>query len=217
MCVQNTNPLSGCAARQTLGFGSCGNAQQNCQIYNLVSGDCDKCLPGWFKDFSGVCSLQNNNQGCRGDEMSVQGYCLQKPANCLIVDNLGLCASCNGTQFQLQNGQCVLIITCPAGQYLSNGVCINAPATCSNGSFNPATGVCLTCNDGTSAVNGLCCSANQVAYGGQCIESSAYSNIVNSASNTEVPTCIAWHPSLGSCLECNGNYTPDPISPEGCS
>jgi len=67
ICVQNVNPLSGCAGRQALGYGACVAAQTNCLSYNLIRGDCDQCNPGWFKDYTGVCNLQNNNANCRGD------------------------------------------------------------------------------------------------------------------------------------------------------
>jgi len=141
---------------------------------------------------------------------------VQKPANCVIIDNLGLCTACNGTQFQLQNGQCVLIQTCISGQYLSStGVCVNLPSGCSSGSFNPSTGVCLTCNNGNPAINGLCCLPGQLAVGSQCIDPANYSNIINSGQNSLTPSCITWHPSLGTCLQCNGNFSVDPTN-AGC-
>jgi hypothetical protein len=65
-CVQTTSPIAGCAERQALGYGPCVNAQANCQSYNLVTGNCDQCVAGWFKDFTGVCSLQNGNN-CLSD------------------------------------------------------------------------------------------------------------------------------------------------------
>ena len=67
VCVQKINPLSSCAARLALGFGACPDAKVNCQYYNLVTGDCDQCFRGFFKDYAGVCSLKNDNTKCGGD------------------------------------------------------------------------------------------------------------------------------------------------------
>jgi len=207
VCLQNTNPLASCSARQALGFGACPDARVNCQSYNLITGDCDACLPTFFKDYAGVCTLKNDNTQCPGDSVSIQGYCVQKPANCRLVDDLGLCTTCNGNQYQLQNGQCIEKRICGSGQYINaGGACVNAPAGCSNGRFNPTTGVCLTCNDGSQAIGGLCCTGAFFAYQGQCITAAQYQSIISSASTANQPTCIAFHPSLGICMQCNANY-----------
>jgi hypothetical protein len=99
-----------------LGFGSCGDAIQNCLSYNLVTQNCEQCIEGWFFDYTGKCTEQHKQ--CRDDEVSVQGICVQRPQNCLKVDDLGLCVQCNGTALQLQYGQCVYIQKCPEGKFL---------------------------------------------------------------------------------------------------
>jgi hypothetical protein len=43
-CLQANSPLAGCQKRQALGFGPCVGADLNCDTFNLVNGDCDKCI-----------------------------------------------------------------------------------------------------------------------------------------------------------------------------
>ena len=58
-CIQYTSPLTGCKERERLGFGACVNPQQNCAQYNLVSGNCVACVPGYFKDYTGRCTIKD--------------------------------------------------------------------------------------------------------------------------------------------------------------
>jgi hypothetical protein len=101
-------------------------------------------------------------------------------------------------------------MACGSGQYLStDGACVNVPASCAAGRYNPTSGVCLTCNDGSAAVGGVCCSAGQVVWGGGCIVVESYSSVVASLWQLDVPICISYHPTLGTCQECNRNYRVD--------
>lgn len=205
-CIQTTSPLAGCAQRQALGYGPCVDAEVNCQNYNIQTGNCDECQPNFFKDFTGRCTLEN--KPCQSDEISIQGICVQKPANCDKVDNLGLCSRCMGLNYRIINGQCVLEVTCAANQYLSgNNECVDVAPGCS--AFNPSTGTCFTCSNGAPANNGLCCPDGFTVLGGECVSPVQYQSIISSAESSDVPTCIATHPSLGTCLQCNGNFQVD--------
>jgi hypothetical protein len=64
-CLQVTSPLAGCKEREMLGFGSCGDAIQNCLSYNLVTQNCEQCIEGWFFDYTGKCTEQHKQ--CRDD------------------------------------------------------------------------------------------------------------------------------------------------------
>jgi hypothetical protein len=59
VCKGITSPLAGCEERERLGFGPCVNAQQNCQRYNLVTGNCETCVSPWIKDYTGRCTIRN--------------------------------------------------------------------------------------------------------------------------------------------------------------
>jgi hypothetical protein len=196
-CLQ-AQPLAGCKEREQLGFGPCVNASQNCAQYSLVTGDCQQCLSGWYFDYTGRCMLQN--QACQADEVSIQGICMRRPNNCAQVDATnGLCAQCN-PNYRLNNGQCTLIVTCPAGQYLTDfGQCVNVAAGCAY--YNPTSGVCLRCSDGSSANNGICCAAGFVVYQSQCVDSLTYKNLRDSAQASNAATCVTWHPTLKVCIE----------------
>ena len=93
-------------------------------------------------------------------------------------------------------------------------MCIDGPAGCS--SFNPTSGICLTCSDGTDAVNGICCPSGQNAFKGQCIDAATYRSVRDSAESSDVPTCIKYHPTMGFCIQCNQNFTPSPTSTQTC-
>jgi hypothetical protein len=140
---------------------------------------------------------------------------MQRPPNCLTLDSFGFCSQCISSDYQLQDGQCLLRITCLNGQYqTSNGVCVDVVTGCTF--YNPSSGECLRCSDNRAAVNGLCCPVGQVAFGGQCIDDLAYRNIVLNSDQSQTPTCISYHPTLGNCVACNGNFVPSPINPMTC-
>lgn len=159
--------LSGCAAREAMGFGSCEDAKINCANYNLQSGDCDECLPDWVKDFTGACKLPKINNRCRDDETSIQGICVQKPEGCNRVNNIGLCTECQPS-YRLEYGVCNFQKTCPANQYLGrDNNCRDIIANCAFS--DPAVG-CITCDNDQPPVDDLCCPKGQVVQNRQCIE-----------------------------------------------
>ena len=92
---------------------------------------------------------------------------------------------------------------------------MNVAASCAAGRFNPSTGVCLSCNDGSAAVGGVCCAAGQVVWGGECISLQGYSSMLVSVGQLDVPVCVSYHPTLGICMECNGDYRVDRMT-NGC-
>jgi hypothetical protein len=55
-CLQEASPLAGCQEREHLGFGPCVGADLNCDTFNLVTGDCDKCIEGYYLDYTGHCA-----------------------------------------------------------------------------------------------------------------------------------------------------------------
>jgi hypothetical protein len=65
-------------------------------------------------------------------------------------------------------------------------------------------------------MNGVCCPENQFELSGQCVDANTYNNARRSAENTLTPTCIAFHPSLGTCLACNGNFQVNPATGTTC-
>jgi hypothetical protein len=195
-CLQ-AQPLAGCQERQRQGFGPCTGASENCAQYSLVTGDCLQCLTGWFFDWTGRCTL--GQAVCGAGEVSIQGHCMQLPSNCADYSRTtGLCVLCN-SNYKNSNGQCLKVVTCPSGQYLSDqGQCANVVAGCAF--YNPTSGVCLRCADGTLAVGGLCCSAGFYSYGGSCVDATTYLSLTSSGAGSSGPTCISWHPTLRVCL-----------------
>ena len=213
VCIQISSAVAGCMAREKLGFGPCTDAVKNCQQYNLQSGECQQCISGWFKDYTGRCNIQN--AVCQSDEVSIEGICVQIPQNCLRVDNVGLCIVCKSSDYGIVNGQCVFKKTCGANQYLGdNGQCVEVAPGCS--SFNPTTGSCLVCANGSPANNGLCCPDGYAVLSGQCVDPNTYQSIKSAADTSSVPTCVAYHPSLGTCLACNGNFQVGPTTGNTC-
>ena len=173
---------------------------------------CVKCVQGYFQDFTGKCAPQNAT--CRSDEVNVQGYCILKQQNCLNTDALGLCVQCVSSDYSIIQGQCVFIQKCKSTQYLLNGQCIDTPANCLV--FNPSSGVCLTCLDGTSANAGLCCPSGQTVYGGQCVALATAGTLLLSTQNSQIPTCLIYHPTTLYCLQCNGKFTVDTSTMKTC-
>ena len=151
---------------------------------------------------------------CEDDEVSVRGICHQLPSNCAEVDPKGLCQSCK-KDYKNNFGICVKMKTCPGNQDKSaSGVCVDV--TPGGKSFNPTTGVCITCIDESPATNGLCFTKGQHAYNGQCISAATYKKIRESVDGALVPTCIAFHPTMGYCIYCNGNFNISPMNPIRC-
>ena len=139
---------------------------------------------------------------------------MQKPSNCADIDMNGLCIKCN-TGFQIVFGLCASVTSCVGNQYLSaSGVCVDVTPGCQF--WNPSTGICLTCNGGAPANNGLCCATGQNAFKGQCISSTAWRDIKLASEQATVPTCQAFHPTIGHCIECNGNFKVNPVNPIEC-
>ena len=136
------------------------------------------------------------------------------PANCLKVDSIGLCIQCIRDSYQIIQGQCVFIQKCSSSQFQLNGQCIDAPANCSI--FNPNSGVCLTCIDGSSANGGLCCLNSEVAFNGKCVTQSTAATLLSSAKISVIPICLIYHPTTGYCLQCNDNYSVDPKTMKTC-
>ena len=197
-CRQVTSPLVGCQERERLGYGPCGDALVNCLHFNLITKNCEDCVEGWFFDFTGKCTLRTAK--CGPDEVSIQGLCVQRPANCAQVDNLGLCSKCIGDQYQLQHGQCVFMQKCPPGQFLVNSQCVLVTANCQH--FNPTSGQCLTCNDGRPATQGLCCLPHEFVMNGACT-TDKFSFLQQQLLPISRPECLLFHPTLKHCLQCN--------------
>lgn len=153
---------------------------------------------------------------CQADEASVQGVCVQVPSNCAAVDALGLCARCLlPAQYRLLHGQCLLSESCAPNQYSADsGLCVNVTPGCTT--FNPSSGVCLTCANGSPAQQGLCCPAGQSVLAGRCLNAATYASAVASSQGSARPTCIAFHPALGTCLACNANFQVDPTTGSSC-
>ena len=201
-CKSVVSPLAGCAERQRLGFGECVNPQLNCQRYNLVTRNCEQCMSGYFIDYTGRCLINNANVVCQADEIRIQGICHQRPNNCLTIDNVGLCQTCQPNYRNIY-GQCHFFTTCGAKQYQTNsGVCVDVSPNCAT--FNPSNGICLTCVDGRNAVQGICCGTGSHAFNGNCIDDNTFRTIRETADASSTPTCIGYHPTLKYCVECSG-------------
>ena len=172
-CRSVVNPLAGCQERQRLGYGPCASPLLNCEQYNLITKNCHKCVEGWYKDYKGECSLKK--KVCEADEVNIQEYCQQVPPNCAEVDKNGFCSVCKGN-YDNVFGMCVMKKTCPDYQYkTSTGVCVDITPGC--GYFNPTTGQCLKCKDGSDAKNGLCCPSNYYVFGGRCLDAISWRNL----------------------------------------
>ena len=151
---------------------------------------------------------------CAADEVSIQGYCQQIPPNCAEVDQKGFCSSCK-KNYDIVFGMCIMKKKCTDYQYkTSNGVCVDITPGC--GYFNPTTGQCLRCKDGSDAKNGLCCPSNYYVFGERCVDAITWRNIRQGAEVNKAPVCMGYHPTLGHCIECNGDYKPNPINPKTC-
>ena len=139
---------------------------------------------------------------------------MQKPSDCDQVDNYGICSKCNNN-YTLTFGQCVKVDKCANNQYKNNyGTCIDVAPGCSL--YNPSSGVCLVCSDGKDAVHGLCCPAGTHALGNRCISDVTFLNSRTNSEQSSSPTCLGYHPTKGECLECNGNFKPNPINMKEC-
>jgi hypothetical protein len=199
-CKSIVSPLAGCSERQRLGYGECVNAMLNCQRYDLIKKNCIQCMTNFVFDYRGLCVADNTV--CQADEVKIQGICMQRPNNCLTVDSAGLCQTCQPNYRNIY-GQCHFIVSCLANQYqTSSGVCVDVNANCAT--FNPSNGHCITCVGGKNAVEGLCCGTGTHAFNGNCIDDQTFRNIRQTADASTVPTCIAYHPTLKTCIECSG-------------
>ena len=166
-CKQRTSPLASCRGRQALGFGKCTGAEVNCQDYNLITLECDECLVGFEKAYTGICQ---EKAVCGPQQWSVNGLCLNLPNNCVDGNDLGLCTECL-PGYDVVQGQCVERKTCPEGYYLNdNDQCILADPACDK--INPTSGRCITCVEpGTFPNLGVCCPSGQIYSAGsaQCV------------------------------------------------
>lgn len=129
-------------------------------------------------------------------EKSINGLCLSLPAACIRADDLGLCVECNHTNYRLIFGQCVIKPNCTSHQYLNqNNVCVDVSGTCDL--FNPTTGSCISCINGTTLNSGSCCPKDDSSSNPQCS---------NQPSPSFPSSCLILHPSLGICLQCRPGY-----------
>lgn len=169
-CVQVISPLAGCQERQNMGFGECANVTLNCKTFNLVTGDCDACNPGYYIDYTGVCV---ENVVCGSNQWSVNGECLGMPDNCVSVNALGFCTSCINGSYRIIDGQCVYFKTCLPRQFLSTtGSCVYVSPDCD--SFNPTNGQCITCvAPGTQPTGGVCCPIGKIYSQGACVNTAS--------------------------------------------
>lgn len=192
-CLQSISSLAGCAERQQLGFGACFNASINCQVYNLISGNCDKCASRYFLDYTGRCSEQAN---CSTGYWSVNGACLRFPYNCLRVDEVGLCVECINSNYRIMLGQCVYNQACADRQFLNPSLqCIDIDLACDK--FNPSNGDCISCKDSTAILSGgACCVFGSLNMNRRCLDA------LNISENVLSSKCRLYHPTLGYCLRC---------------
>ena len=114
-CKQRTSPLASCRGRQALGFGECIGAEINCQDYNLITLECDFCIEGYEKMYTGLCEKKRQ---CGQRQLSLNGICINYPDNCVDVDGFGFCIDCLPGYDEVQ-GQCVARLVCPSGFYLN--------------------------------------------------------------------------------------------------
>lgn len=135
------------------------------------------------------------------------------PANCLQIDNLGLCTKCDTGDYKIVTGQCVYFKSCQDHQYLnSGGQCIDVDLSCAI--WNPSNGQCVTCVNGSSPTSGVCCPLGQIYTSGKCSDAAANIVLSQPAAGT---TCLLPHPSLGVCLQCPPGYVPDYTAANSCS
>jgi hypothetical protein len=106
---------------------------------------------------TGVCSacVQPNNY------QLINNKCILKPANCATVNENGVCTACKPGFLLTVDKSCAMTSsnTCPAGQFLSNGVCVSGSiANCQTYDKN---GKCETCETGfTLSANGKECTVS---------------------------------------------------------
>ena len=136
--------------------------------------------------------------------MNIKGYCYQLPKHCLELNDYGLCSKCE-EGCEILNGVCYRRKTCAENQYLhQNRICVDVTPGCKK--FNPSSGHCFECNDGSVPINKLCCPAGTHAFGNKCINSIAYRDLILNSETSNSPTCTGYHPTMGYCIACNGNF-----------
>jgi hypothetical protein len=186
------------------------DAEANCRAYNLATGNCDRCSPGFYIDYAGHCEKE---AVCGASQWSVNGACIGIPENCVRPNELGLCALCANSNYRLEHGQCVFFKSCLSTQYLSTaGECVDVDASC--GLFNPTNGQCVTCKSpGLNPTLGVCCPEGQVYNRIACVDAG---ELQRANQESAGQSCLLFHPSLGYCLRCSEGYSPDPLTLTGC-
>jgi hypothetical protein len=161
----------------------------NCQIYSFAANVCTTCNDGFYVLnggciqnpncsigqvlVNGICIL--NPVSCNSNQVLVNGQCITMPKNCFNLNMYFQCTQC-APNFQIVAGNCLYCngpnanfpcTTCPASQYVdSSGNCRSISPFCV--AFNSGDGSCLSCTNGLTPVNGVCCDVNQVYQNGQC-------------------------------------------------
>lgn len=192
-----------CITGYTLTNGVClqYSNTNNCMLYNFAANVCSTCNAGYYvlnggciltpvcnsgqQLVNGICVLVPSN--CGPTQMLVNGQCVNLPANCLSMNTLFQCTQCVAN-YQIVSGTCIPCrginanfpcVTCLANQYVDNsGICQNVSPFCA--AFNNGNGQCISCNNGQSPVNGICCGFGQIYQYGSC---SPQSTIVTPSNN----------------------------------
>lgn len=178
----------------------------------MMNGDCETCDDGYYLDYRGLCVPETF---CKRTQWSINGECLEMPANCVQVYREGICSRCQ-PRYRLINGQCAYIPSCSNRQYLAdNGLCIEVNELCDK--FNPSNGHCYSCRDNnTTPHQGVCCPQGQLYRNNICRDELELELAFSLITVQNEGECIIFHPILGICLSCGEDYDVDLITYRRC-
>jgi hypothetical protein len=130
-------------------------ANPYCNGYNMNSGVCLDCYPGYY--LSGALCF-NSNPNCLTIN-TINGWCLTCPSGHALwgntcVPNAQLNPYC---AVFLASGACTV---CSQGYYISTGICVAANPYCAT--YSQVSGACLTCYAGYYLSGVLCLVSNPI-------------------------------------------------------
>ena len=236
-CIQFNIPTeicSACANSYTLSSNTCVfvNSVLNCLVYNYPNNICLTCAQGYYlqggsclPSFSNPstipnCLIYSSTGTCIfcAQGFTLQGTsCTQNPfnpniPNCLAYSPLNTCVTCQAGFALNLYSQCVASsttppTTCPTGQVLSNGVCVNTPQLCL--SFN-SNNQCIQCNTNLSTlVNGSCRACTGINPNFPCVQCPIGQFINGSGVCQGVSNqCGNFNPITGLCSTCISGSLP---------
>jgi hypothetical protein len=147
----------------SVALNQCTPLPDRCVVFNAITQLCKTCTNGFFPNTAGTCVSP-----CPAGQFFVNQQCYTLPTNCLNLTNVLHCDAC-ATNYRLIQGECRLCngpnpaypcTTCPLNQFVNtNGQCVTPGANCA--SFDQNTGLCLSCANGLTAINGKCCPIGQ--------------------------------------------------------